>query len=100
MPLAPRALALAYATTLVLACGARSQLKEPPQLPPAPECDTNEDCPGFGDRCAPVRCIDTDKYADLLPEVPEGTLIPPRVCFAPEVTDCDDGDVCTEDSCD
>ena len=91
---------LAYAFGVVTACGARSKLDVPPPLPPQPECETSEDCPGYADRCAPVRCLDSDKYRGILPELPEGVPLPPRVCFAPTVLACDDADACTSDTCD
>jgi len=99
MPLRAKLPALTYGVALLVACGGRSRLYEPPAVPPPPECDTNEDCPGFDDVCAPVRCLDSDTYADALPDVPEGTLLPPRVCYVLAPLDCDDGDACTDDRC-
>ncbi len=81
-------------------CGARSSLDVPPPLPPQPECLTHEDCPGHDDPCLPVRCVDSAKYEDLLPELPAGVPLPPRVCFVVEPVSCDDEDVCTVDACD
>src|SRR5690606_16830708 len=71
----------------------------PPPLPPEPECDLDEDCPGVDDLCAPVRCIDVARYDGELPEVPEGVVLPPRICLAVDVVDCDDNDPCTADAC-
>jgi len=47
-----------------------------------------------------VRCIDSDKYRGILPELPEGVPLPPRVCYPVTQVNCDDGDACTEDTCD
>ncbi len=82
-----------------MACGARSKLDVPPPLPPQPECTTNEDCPGHDDFCAKVRCLDSDKYVGILPQLPEGVPLPPRVCFPLTTVDCEDNDACTTDAC-
>ena len=91
------AIALVAATAT---CGARSDLWVPPIPPPEPECDIHSDCPGWDDRCAPVRCLDTVLDAELLPTPPPGKILPARVCAVVEETDCDDGDPCTLDGCD
>jgi hypothetical protein len=101
MPVSGRSLlAAGYGLSLVAACGARSALREPPAVPPPAECRVDADCPGHDDKCEPIICVDSDKYKDKLPPLPEGTLLPPRVCFADTKTSCDDGDACTLDTCD
>ena len=81
-------------------CGGRTELDVPPPLPPQPECDKHEDCPGFEDLCNPTLCIDTATYEGELPALPAGVAIPPRVCLVVDPLDCDDNDPCTTDSCD
>lgn len=73
---------------LITACGARTTLELPEPRPdvgvdttPPPDCTKSEDCEGFGDLCAPVTCV-------------------ANKCIAGKVVSCDDGDECTEDSCD
>ncbi len=101
MPLRARSLVVAsYGLSLVAACGARSALREGPAVPPLSECRADVDCPGHDDKCKPVICVDSKKYKDQLPPVPEGTVLPPRVCFAPTEKSCDDGEACTTDTCD
>ncbi len=80
-------------------CGARSELWVPPPLPPQPECDVNEDCPGSDNLCAPTGCVDTAEYEGELPDLPAGVPLPPRVCVVLDAVDCDDDDVCTLDAC-
>ncbi|MSP25888.1 MAG: hypothetical protein EXR75_12160 [Myxococcales bacterium] len=94
-------LGVAYALALGSAtCGARSSLDLPAPLPPQPECIRHEDCPGHDDACKPVRCVDSEKYRDKLPELPAGVPLPPRVCFVVEPVLCDDDSACTVDACD
>lgn len=81
-------------------CGGRTELEVPPPLPPIPECDIDDDCPGADDLCVPVRCIDTETYEGDLPDVPPGAVLPPRVCLVVDPIDCDDNDPCTTDACD
>jgi hypothetical protein len=95
-----RAAALLVAAGASLHCGARSELKVPPPLPPEPECNINSDCPGFDDPCAPSTCVLTSRYVGELPELPPGVPLPPKVCVVLDERDCDDGDPCTADSCD
>jgi hypothetical protein len=80
-------------------CGARSELRVPPPLPPEPECNRDSDCPSSSDLCQPVRCVDPDYYPGELPELPAGVPMPPRVCVVVDAVDCDDSDPCTEDRC-
>ncbi len=73
---------------VTMACGARTTLEIPEPLAdagvdttPPPDCTKSEDCEGFGDLCAPVTCI-------------------ANKCIAGKKVVCNDGDECTEDSCD
>ncbi len=88
------------ATGSAVTCGGRTELDVPPPLPPRPECDVDEDCPGFDNLCRPVRCVDTETFEGELPELPAGVPLPPRVCVVLDPVDCDDNDDCTADSCD
>jgi hypothetical protein len=53
--------ALACASTLLAllgaACGAREELPDLPPVPPIPECVVDADCEGFDDLCRNVRCV-------------------------------------------
>ncbi len=99
MPVTRRALVGGYALLSIVACGARSSLDIGPLVPLHPECNKSEDCPGYADKCKPARCVDTNQYKGKLPPVPEGTPLPPRVCFVVAPVSCDDGDACTIDGC-
>lgn len=92
-------LASVFGVLLLAHCGSRTELKVPPPLPPQPECDIDEDCPGSEDLCEPVRCIDSAKNAQLIPELPAGVPLPPRVCIVLDAVNCDDDDPCTQDTC-
>jgi hypothetical protein len=92
-------LSAAWLSLAAGACGARSALDVPPPLPPQPECELDEDCPGFDDLCAPTICIDPSLYSDVLPDLPAGTALPPLACAVIEPVECDDNDPCTEDTC-
>jgi hypothetical protein len=89
-----------FALCAAVTCGGRTELDVPPPLPPQPECDGDEDCPGVDDLCAPVRCIDVERYDGELPDIPEGVVLPPRICLVVDRVDCDDNDPCTTDTCD
>ncbi|MBI4950554.1 MAG: putative metal-binding motif-containing protein [Myxococcales bacterium] len=93
-------LAALAAAGVVPSCGGRTELLLGPQLPPAPECERDDDCPGHDDLCAPIRCLPGSVVAPFV-ELPAGKLLPPRVCYAPPelVVACDDNDPCTTDSC-
>jgi Putative metal-binding motif len=86
-----------------ITCG-RTQLYVGPAPPLAPECNVDADCPGADDKCAPSRCEDSDDHPELLEGIPVDLIpnfsLPPRVCLVLDEVDCDDGDICTEDSCD
>ncbi|MBI4703304.1 MAG: hypothetical protein HY744_19480 [Deltaproteobacteria bacterium] len=103
IPRRPAALLLGAAALLGAAgpasCG-RSELRLPRLPPPQPECNRHEDCPGYDDRCRPVRCVDPDTYEGELPELAPGQVLPPRVCVPLAPKSCDDSDPCTEDACD
>lgn len=73
---------------VAVGCGARTTLEIPEPRPDTgvdtfvpPECTRAEECAGFGDKCAPVAC--TAGKCVALPKVA-----------------CDDGDPCTDDTCD
>ncbi len=88
----------------VVTCG-RSHLYVGPARAPAPECDVDVDCPGADDLCAPTQCVNSEDHPELLDELPAipfapAPLLPSRVCLVIDRVDCDDGDICTEDSCD
>jgi hypothetical protein len=81
--LSRRALPVSLLLVVAGACGARTELADPePEQDSEPRllCLFDEDCPS-ADLCRPSACI-------------EGT------CRAGTPVQCDDGDECTEDSCD
>ena len=85
--------ASALAATWIGACGARTPVEIPPPAELPPECVADEECPGFGDLCAPVKCL-------------EGGLGPLETagaaggkCVVLPAVDCDDNDPCTTESC-
>lgn len=94
------ALALPFASLFLIHCGAREELYVGPQLPLAPECYRDSDCPGFDDPCNPSRCISPSSYPGDLPETTGDGPLPLRVCIADAAVECDDDDPCTDDACD
>jgi hypothetical protein len=68
---------------VVCACGSRTGLQSPDPLAdggPTPDCFTNEDCDN-SDKCKPQSCV-------------------AGKCVKGAEVKCDDGDPCTDDSCD
>ncbi len=92
-----RAVAIAACALSVVTCS-RSTLDVPPPLPPEPECFSDADCPDSDNLCEPVRCVDPHAFSDEL-GIPADVRLPPLVCAVIARVDCDDGDPCTEDTC-
>jgi hypothetical protein len=99
MPLIRRSGVTAGVVLAWAACGGRSELEVPPPVPPEPECDVTADCPGHDDGCEPVECVDPVEYGAVLPDLPAGVPLPPRVCAVVHPVECDDNDPCTADAC-
>ncbi|NUP10992.1 MAG: hypothetical protein HOW73_33515 [Polyangiaceae bacterium] len=107
--------------TLGSACGARDDLPDLPPVPPVPECVVDADCEGFDDLCRNVRCVPDDGSGggdegggavggsavggsaggDVIGGA-DGRAITLRrgQCREVNPVDCDDGDICTIDTCD
>jgi hypothetical protein len=73
------------------------------QLPPEPpiaECVVNADCEGFDDLCRNVKCVPDDGSGGGGGQDPQAiTAGRTGVCREINPVDCDDGDVCTIDTC-
>ena len=89
----------AAGSSLLPSCGARTELEVGLYVPPRPECDVDEDCPGHDNLCNPITCVDTRRHADDLPPAPEGTVLPIRVCFGLNPVDCEDDDCSGDPAC-
>jgi hypothetical protein len=92
---------LAGLAVLFGACGARDEIPVPPPPPPLPDCLVDADCEGFDDLCRNVRCVvEEDAGAGGFGGGDEqGLTLPNASCREVNPVDCDDGDICTIDTC-
>jgi hypothetical protein len=96
--------AIGAATTA--SCGARSGLDAPPKKN-LPECLVDADCPGFENKCRNIHCLatpDGEGGAGGVASAATGGLRDKPIhesgrCVETAPKDCDDGDVCTIDTC-
>jgi hypothetical protein len=111
--LGPAFVSLSALGPLSQGCGARSELEDIPPPPAVPECVVDADCEGFDNQCRNVKCVFTDNPqggaggtggsgVGAIDDVGSGQAIDLAAagrCIEGKPVDCDDGDVCTIDTC-